>query len=333
MVAPATGGGSTAIAFAALADGAPDLVAASPTRGDVDVFSENSDGSWASVGSFYAGGAGAEIVSGQIGGRGAVAVRDQGGSVALLGSAVDLPHRLNFPVQVWRRVRNGQPVDGSPPARVHLLADLDGDGSDELIVSTDQGIFIVVALAALLSANPEHPPPANGFRLAGGAPGPVAALDLDGDGLVDLLALDVEQPLARVWHHASAAAGDFAATQKISLPAPGRAAAATDCAGTPALVLLQDGSALALGSDGKTAPIMTGAPAISEWASTGDAHAVFSASPLIYDACGRRAVHLGVPSQTARAAMSSSADGAFKRLALLDEDGSTLSLFRIFPDF
>ena len=73
-------------------------------------------------------------------GRGAVAVRDQGGSVALLAADPGMPHRLVFPIQVYRRVRNGQPIDDSPPSRAIALADLDGDGSDELIVATPDGV-------------------------------------------------------------------------------------------------------------------------------------------------------------------------------------------------
>lgn len=330
----ATGGGASALAFADVGPAVPgvtappDVLVASPKRGELDVLAENADGSWREVGSFYAGGAPQELAVGHVGGRGAVAVRDQGGSVALLAADPGMPHRLTFPVQIYRRVRNGRPVDDSPPSTAIALADFDGDGSDELVAATPNGVLVIVGLDRFAGANPEHPPPANGFRLdAGPSPGAVAAVDVDGDGRLDLLALDASHPIVRLYHHGAGGAGDFDPARAIDLPSPGVAVVASGCAGAPARVLLDGGQLVALGRDGRVVPWLNAGARVASLLATRDALAVARAQGLtVYDACARFSFGLDLPSHAGLAMTR-------EKLALLGSDGATVSLYRLITGF
>jgi len=337
-----TGGDATALAFAELVPAAaggeavPDVIVASPKRGEVDVLTENGDGNWREVGAFYAGGDAQELAVGHVGGRGAVAVRDQGGSVALLAADTGMPHRLTFPIQVYRRVRNGQPVDDSPPSRAIALADLDGDGTDELLAATPNGVLVIVGLADLLDTNPEHPPPANGFRLdAGAQPNAIAAVDVDGDGRLDLVGLDAAEPTLRVYHHRGAGAGDFDGPRAIALPSPGAQVVGSGCAAQPVRVLLDGGRVVALTRDGKIVPSLNADDPIAALYATRDATAASgkpsSGALELYDACANSSVALGVP--PAQAAAMAAGSSSFERLALLGEDQKTVALYRVFTGF
>jgi hypothetical protein len=306
-----TGGGSTAVAFAPLGGSRDDVVALSPARGQVDVMVRDPDG-WRAFGSFYAGGVPAEVVAAQIGGQPALLVRDDAGSVALLSSTA--PHRLDFPIQVWRRMRNGQPVDTTPPAEAIAAADLDEDGSDDLLVASALGVVVVRQIAALAGANPEHPPPANGWRLDAGHPTAVGAADLDGDGQPDLLAADGDTLYTFVDHD-----GVFSASH-VRLPSAARAIVTPSCA---PLVVLDDGRLLRVGRDG-SAPVLPELVPIARVATGGAALAVTSKSQIaLYDACAKSGAAVLDGGGLAALAVTTG------RLATLGSDGRSLAVYQV----
>src|SRR5439155_26983916 len=213
----------------------------------------------------------------------------------------------------------------------------DGDGSDELIVATPDGVLIVVGLAEVLDANPEHPPPANGFRLdAGPEPNAVAAIDVDGDGRLDVAALDGSEPTLRVYHHRDAGAGGFDGPRAIALPATGAQVVASGCAAQPLRVLLDDGRVVALTGDGAIVPSLDGGGKVGALVATRDATAAAAPSTaaaglMLYDACAHIGVGLGLP-PSASVAMTAGAPSS-ERLALLAPDRATVSLYRVFTGF
>jgi hypothetical protein len=224
-------------------------------------------------------------------------------------------------------VRNGQPVDDSPPSSGIALADLDGDGSDELIASTPDGVLIVVGLADVAMANPEHPPPANGFRLdAGPQPGAVAAADVDGDGRLDVIALDQAEAVARVYHHRGAGAGDFDAAQTIALPSTGAQVVASGCAEAPARVRLDGGAVVALTAAGRATPWLDGTQPIAELAAAPDALAAGARDQLtLFDACAQSSLQVSLGGAALALARSSDAE----RLAVLAPDGTSVTLYAV----
>ncbi len=335
--AVSTGGGAVTLAWASLDRGllAPpaslDVLVASPTRGEVDVLVESDDGSWVNTGSFYAGGSAIDLAVGHVGGRGAVAARDQGGSVSLLVADADMPHRLTFPIYIYRRLRNGQPVDDSPPSRALALADLNGDGSDELLVATDWGVLTVENLEQFIGANAEHPPPGSGQQLDDGhPPDGVAAVDVDGDGRLDVIALDRQTPALRIWMQAD---GGHFSHQTVPLPAAPSRVVASTCAGVSARVLLDDGRVYALGPDAKLSSPLSMDPKVATLIATRDALAL-AAAPIgdlrLSDACAKTTVDVATPTSLAA---DLRADTSFDRLALLSTDATTINLYRIFTGF
>ncbi|MFI5289759.1 MAG: FG-GAP repeat domain-containing protein [Polyangia bacterium] len=333
-----TGGGSQSLVFAALGQkGAPpDVAAISAARGVVEVMTEDG-GPWSMVGSFFAGGNADQIVSGQIDGQGAVAVKDQNGTVTVLDSVAAMPHRLGDPIQIYRRVRNGQPLDDTPPAHRIALGDLDGDGSDELLASSALGLVVVVDLKTLLAANPEHPLPGDGFRYdAGPEPGALTAVDLDGDGRLDVALLDAKEPAAYLYfNHGGPAHLD--APVEVDLPSVGVAVAATGCASAPAAVVLADGHLALLSSDGKVKAAAAAVTDAKQLASSRQALAVTSdsaAGVALLDSCAHFGARIKLPGASALD-VALTASGAIGRneLAVLGGDGQTVSLFGLLSGF
>lgn len=330
----ATEGSSVALTFVTgLGEtGLPDIATVSHDRGTVDLVTH--DRSWQVFGSFYAGGVAVDVTSGHLGKKGMVAVLDTDGSVALLFATDGMPHRLNFPIIAYRRVRNGQPVDSTPPARGMALADLDGDGNDELVVGSDLGVAIVDNLAMFVTANPERPPPGNGFRYdAGRVPGAVAAFDFDGDGKNDVLAADQSEATLRIYHNAGGP-DKLAAPATVDLPAPGQAIAATGCPEAPAVVLLADGRLVRISKNGKAATTASELTPITRAAAGAGQVAVGSKAAAsgiaLYYACAdsSQLVRTAAGDQIGVAITRGATDG-HQELATLGGDGKTVSVYEL----
>jgi hypothetical protein len=327
-----TGGSSVALTFVTgLGEtGLADLATVSHDRGTVDLITH--DSSWSMFGSFYAGGIAVDVTAGHLGAKGMIAVLDTDGSVSLLFPN-GMPHRLTFPIIAYRRVRNGQPVDSTPPARGMVLADLDGDGNDELIVGSDLGVAIVTDLAMYPTANPEKPPPGNGFRYdAGPVPGAVASFDFDGDGKRDVLCVDQSEATLRIYHN-SGGPDQLAAPALVDLPAAGQAIAATGCPDAPAVVVLADGRMVRITKDGKAATTASELTPITR-AAAGPAQVAVgskaaSGGVALYYACADSSELVQTPkADQIGVAMASGTDG-HQELATLGADGTTVSVYEL----
>jgi hypothetical protein len=335
-----TGGSTVGLAFAQLVNGStPDLAAISSNRGVVEVYTFDK-GAWAEVGAFFAGGRAVEIITGKEKGGGVVAVRWDVGTVAILPADPDFPHRLGDPFQVYRRIRNGVPVDSpaQPPAGGYALGDLDGDGSDELLVGAGSlGLFVVPGggINLALAGNPEKPPQINGNSYpAGPQPGAVAAVDLDGDQKLDVVLLDQREAVARIYKNGGGAANLKSAT-KVTLPAPGAKVVVTGCAENPVAILLADGGLVTLSRDGKVETVAADLKPIKAIASTRSSVAMTwgpDGSLALFDACTTdgAGVFPNIPTgNVANLAVSAFGDGDRQEMALLDADGKTVSVYQI----
>lgn len=339
----ATGGGSVALAVAdvsgAGAAAAPtrDVLVASPARGEVDVLVRKDAASWRLYGSFYGGGETVAVTAGRVGGGAAVVARNRDGSIALLAAEAGAQHRLAFfPVQIYHRVRNGKPIDNTPPASWVAVADLDGDGDvDALVAAPGLGIVVLPKLAAVLApgVNPENPPPVNGYKLAAGAaPAQVAAVDLDGDGRPDVAALDGQTARLDLYRTVSQSPLDLRPAGTVTLPALGAALAATGCARAPLLVTLVDGRVVALGRDGQLLPVVDKLVPVRHVAASGDGLAVDS-EPVpgfsLFDACGGGSgALLGLGAASVAGVVMTPLSAAREReIVVLEKDGNTVDLF------
>jgi hypothetical protein len=334
-----TGGATTGVAFAPLVPNSPpDLAAVSATRGVVEVWAEETKDQWTSIGSFFAGGIAEEVTSGVVAGKGVVAVRWDVGTIALLPADPNNLHQLLDPYQVYRRVRNNVPVDTTPPAAGMALADLDGDGSDELLVgSAGLGLVIIPgsAMATVLAAVPEKPPPANGYNYnAGPQPGAVTAADVNGDGKLDAVLLDQQQPIALIYGNGGGPA-NFQLPATVMLPAIGQRVVPTGCASQPVAVQLADGSLVVISSMGKVKPIAAELTPVKALAST---HASLAMSYgkdqalALYDACATAGAGVFPNLQTtqiADLAIAPSNVAGTQEMGLLGTDGKTVSLYSL----
>lgn len=331
-----TGGGSRALAFVELGGPALDVAAISFDRGTVEVLTQEPNGTWMNFGSFYAGGAAEAITSGHVGDRGVVAIRDLNGSVALSGEVPGMPHRLDFPIQIYRRYINQKPVDQVPPARGIALGDLDGDGNDELLVAGDLGALVVENLAKLLDANPEKPPPGNGFRYDGGPkPNAIAAIDMYGSGRLDLLLTDEQESLVRIYRNHGGRA-QFEAPIAVTLPAPGVQIVGVACPDWPAKIVLADGRVVAVSAKNEVRQVMGEVGPVRELVAAGEALAVNTGKTVaVYDACGRIGGPLGLEAAAhVSVAIAPAAQTVGQQhLAVLADDGNTVSLFKVFSGF
>jgi hypothetical protein len=248
-----------------------------------------------------------------------------------------MPHRLGDPIQVYRRVRNGQPVDDTPPAHRIALGDLDGDGSDELLATSRLGLVVVIDLEKLLTANPEHPLPGDGFRYdAGPEPGALTAVDLDGDGKLDVVVLDNQQPTAELYFN-HGGPGHLDGPVEVDLPSVATAVVATGCASAPAALVLSDGHLALLTKDGKVEAASAGLTDAKQLASSRQALAVTSdnaAGVALLDSCAHFGASLALPGSSAiDVALASSGVIGRNELAALDKDGKTVSLFGVISGF
>ncbi|MCW3817808.1 FG-GAP-like repeat-containing protein [Micromonospora sp. DR5-3] len=134
---------------------------------------------------------------------------------------VQLPeHRLAAPVRYATTV----PTGGS---MVPVIADVDADGRNELLVASGDGLDLYRQSAGGLSA-----PVALPF---GAALGDVHAVDLDRDGQLDLVATINESVLVRY----GTAAGEFTAPVTVATPLSGSVLGIADVTGGPGLDLVR----------------------------------------------------------------------------------------------
>jgi hypothetical protein len=333
-----TGGNTIGLGFAQLVKGAkPDLAAISNTRGVVEVYSYDNT-AWSEIGSFFAGGRAIDIATGQEGTAGVVAVRWDEGTVALLPADPVNPHRLLDPYQVYRRVRNGAPLDATPPANGFALGDLDKDGFDEVVVgATGLGLAIVpgTAIQQVLAANPEKPPPANGAAYAAGPqPGAVGLVDMDNDGLLDIVLLDQQEAVARVYGNAGGY-NKIKAPAQVKLPNVGVKVVVTGCQAFPVAVLLADGTLATISRDGQAQTVAADLKPIKTIASTWTSVVVTwgdKSSLAIFDACATESsgVFPNIPAEhVANLAIGALGTPGLEEMALLDADGKTVTLYQI----
>jgi hypothetical protein len=327
-----TGGGSNLVVFAALGGDTADVVVSSPGRVDLDLFTHDGGGAWRPFGSFFSGGVTDAVVPGSIGGRDVVLIHEATGSVAMLSVAAGAPHRLSIPIDVFRRRHDGNPIDMTPPARQIDVADIDGDGSDDLLASAGSQLYVIQKLANLLDANPDFPPPAGGFTLhAGAQPSAVLAVDLDGDGRRDLLALDEVEAALRVYRNLGAQAQFFDDRPQVTqLPAIGLRLLSTGCPATPVLVVLKDGRTYAIGADGSATAMATLPPSVRLAAAAAGTAAMVTgrtAGVEIYGGCSFASAR-AQPLSTQITSLAVGQD-APRSLAILDADGRTLSLYQL----
>jgi hypothetical protein len=175
-----------AVALAPLGGDVPDVLVAIPQTGQIEVLAEQ--GGWRSMGQAFAGGEPLELAAGQVGGRAVVLVRLEQMQVTCLLADETRAHWLTFPIRVWQSGRlNGIAV-----------ADLDGDGDDELLAAHGEGLQVVRELARLAEADPESPPNLADAALDVEPLAAVTAADIDDDGAVDVVGLTAAGRLRRV---------------------------------------------------------------------------------------------------------------------------------------
>ncbi|MEU4676272.1 FG-GAP-like repeat-containing protein [Micromonospora sp. NPDC023737] len=134
---------------------------------------------------------------------------------------VQLPeHRLASPV----RYATSVPTGGS---MVPVIADIDGDGRNELLVASGNGLDLYRQSAGGLAA-----PVALPF---GAALGDVHVIDLDQDGKLDLVATTNESVLVRY----GTGPGEFAAPVAVTTPLSGPVLGVADVTGGPGLDLVR----------------------------------------------------------------------------------------------
>jgi hypothetical protein len=332
-----TGGDSQSLAFVDLVgDGKRDIVVVSRSRGTVDVLSEKGAGLWGEMkASFFAGGVAVEVTAGRVDKKDMIAVRDDNGSVALLDRDT-LPHRLDFPIQAYRRFRNGTAVDQVPPAAGMSLGDLDGDGDDELVVAAPSGVMVVEHLKELLLANPEKAPPGNGFIVkAGASPASAAAVDINGDGLLDLVAVDAQESRVYTMLNAGGGRGRFEAPRVAELPARGLQVVRTGCKESPAALVLGNGHLMSVTPSGAVKPMLSGIADAKKLASSGDALVITATSgAYIYDACSSIGGKLGMPMKSyLHLAVAQTATPGAQQIAVLADDSKSVSVMKVFSGF
>lgn len=325
-----TGGQSETLAFTQLTQTGYDLAAGSKSRGVVDLISQAADKSWSVVGSFFAGGLVEEVAGGKVDKRGVVAVRDDLGSVALLLANPSEPHRLLDPLQVFRRTRNGMPLDSTPPANHFALGDLDGDGSDEVVVTANGlGLAVVNNLAQLIESTTsfEKVGPANGYRYdAGPKPGAVAVIDVNADGKPDVVVLDDQEPVLRVYMN-QGGADQLARVSQVQLPDPGVHVAGTGCPTAPMTVLTASGKLFTISHDNKLTPVASDFVPMKDLVGAPNALAVTSGALqgiALYDAC---ATVPSIPNLSDKKVASLAINQT--QLATLGSDATTVTLFGI----
>jgi hypothetical protein len=320
---PPVGPGSEHARFAAL-DECCDLLVGAPSRGQLEVLRPRGE-SWAEVGSFFAAGHPmSDVVAASVGGRPSLFVAAAGHEVTLLSADLVDPHRLRAPVGVFE-------------GDVHAIAagDLDRDGIDELVVTAGERVVAVDGTEWALFEDPSEHPRVSVREIDAAHPArAVAVAELTGDGAEDVVAFHRDQAAARVYD-SPGVDHESRATRELALAAPAIAAVTTSCARAPVVVLLDDGSVVA---------IRRGEDEVTEWATFGQARAIFTsgdavvlayedgASMTLHDACGGNAGTLDISStDVLSVALSRRTDA--RRMAVVRADAPAASVFRVDSPF
>jgi hypothetical protein len=243
-----------------------------------------------------------------------------------------MPHRLDFPVQVYLRYRNQIPVDQMPPAASMSFGDMDQDGNDELLVASATGIVVIEKLADQLAANPEKAPTPVGYYVTSGSPVSAVAVDMDGDQKLDLVAVDSKERRS-YYHHNLGGRGMYEAPRIAELPATGIQVVRTGCREQPVVIVLSDGRLMGLDKLGAAKLILPTITSVKSAAAAGGA-LLFQTSQAtyLYDACAQLGSQLGLPMKSYTSlAMTQSGPGA-QSLAVLTSDTS-VSLMHLFSGF
>jgi hypothetical protein len=161
----------------------------------------------------------------------------------------------------------------------------------------------------------------------------VIAVDLDGDGRLDVAALDGQAARLDLYRTVAQSPLDIQPAGTVALPAVGTALSATGCAQAPLVVTLADGHVVAVSKDGKLTPIVDSLAPVRHLASSGDALAVDSdhvPGLSLFDACGSGSgALLGLTAASVAAvAMTPAATKSGEReIVVLEKDGDTIDLF------
>jgi hypothetical protein len=315
-----TPGGSTALAFAALGGaGRPaDLLALAPGRLGIDIFvpSETDAGSWSFFGAAYVGPEEPQAIAvGAVAGRAIVAARIGARRVSVLAAVPDQPHKLRAPVRAAH----------ADEVVAHALGDLDGDGSDELVMATGKGIRIVGDLVKTLDADPEGSVTLSHAWLDQHfVAGALAVIDFDGDGENDVVALEHDAARARLYRRCAPCERGYEPAD-VALPAPARSLVTTHCPGFEVAAALASGGVVSIDATG-VAPLAPSPDGIDQVAGASTALGVARASSGAIDllrGCGAHATRLE-PGLGAVRSLSLGEGGAV--VAALGEDGRRIAL-------
>jgi hypothetical protein len=276
---------ATAIELADLGGSAADVLLLVPERKVLEVFAVDG-ATYSNVASPFIGGSefvgdgtpvktmtANLVVNGQ---TKSVVLTQLGGTLITMVVPGNEPHLLEYPVRVYHR-QYGDIHDFS-------VADVDGDGSDELLVGESYGVG-VVDLIPSLSVLPESPvdQSTSTTRLdsARGA-GAIAASDVDGDGVKDVITLD---PAGSVLHVYMGGNQNFV---EQFLPSMGAQAIPSSCEQVSAFLRLADGTFVRLSRESVPEQLVIGNT--DKLASSGDyvLTANFANGEVeVFDHCGK----------------------------------------------
>jgi hypothetical protein len=293
----------------------PAVVASSATRGQLDVFVREGSGFRAS-GSFFAGGSPLAVRAGRVAGRVAFLVAADRRRAWLSVARADAPTELLLPVRL-------PPAIG--PEGALAFGDLDGDGSDDAVLTESGRILVYTELERAVDADPSRAPAIPHQLLEADLhAASLTVADVDGDSALDVAALDIRSPRLRLYYGPLGEEGPSAVVDVV-LPAAGSELAATSCDGAPLLVRFADGAVVAVTAARtlRTWPEAGGGDPVARLSASGHTAVLVmpsAPSPLLSERCGDGLEPL--PRSGVTAAAAAVFEGTTgHHVALLDGDG------------